>query len=139
MPAELATDGFGWVLYDGDCPRCTAMARRFEAAWRRRGYSIAPLQSPWVAARFGLDAGELLTAMRVITPDGRVLTGAEAVVHLARLSPWLRPLLWMADYWPVSPMLAVGYAWVARRRPTCRCHDRGKTSVQGNCATSRAK
>ncbi len=48
----------GWIFDDGDSPRCCALAARLERAATRRGYDLAPWQSPWVRERLDLGDGE---------------------------------------------------------------------------------
>jgi predicted DCC family thiol-disulfide oxidoreductase YuxK len=125
--------GHGWILYDADCVMCTRLVTRTEAAFRARGFDFAPLQEAWVEQRLGLSPEQLLREMRVLTLDGRTLSGADAIVYLAseiRHShssswPWL---LHLASKMPFGMrLLRSGYKWVAARR-SCR---------QGACALAK--
>src|SRR6188474_3757604 len=78
----------GWILYDGDCPSCTASARRFDRMFRRRGFLFLPLQTEWVMQRFALEPGAPLEEMHVLTNDGQDIAGAKAVIFLARQIWW---------------------------------------------------
>src|SRR5438067_5058688 len=69
----------GWILYDAECELCVALAQRFMRPLGRRGFRFAALQSPWVAERLQLPPQELLAEMRLLTPDGRMRGGADAV------------------------------------------------------------
>jgi predicted DCC family thiol-disulfide oxidoreductase YuxK len=82
------------LLYDQDCGLCVA-----SAAWL--GRRVAPRQLRLIALseaasepRLGeIVAGRNLSAsLHVVTPDGRVLTGARAVLAAARLVPRWRTL-----------------------------------------------
>jgi predicted DCC family thiol-disulfide oxidoreductase YuxK len=117
-----------WVLYDASCARCAAWARRFRAPLRRRGFLIAPLQSLWVPAALNLSTEELLVEMRVLTADGRVLGGADAMIHLAEYIWWARPLHWLAQVPEVRGLLCRVYRWVAAHR---HCSARGCSIPQG--------
>lgn len=107
-----------WVLYDADCPRCTATARRFRATLRKCGFLAAPLQSLWVPAVLNLSSAELLTQMRVLTREGQVLGGADAAIHLAQHIWWTWPLYALAQLPGMRRVFHAAYRWVAAHR-TC--------------------
>jgi predicted DCC family thiol-disulfide oxidoreductase YuxK len=111
-----AADFRGWLFYDAGCSFCSRSARWLEPFLLARGIHCAALQDPWVASLVGLSRPELLSAVRVWTPDGRQFTGADAVVFLARHFAWTRPLAAMARFAPLMRLLRSGYAWVAQRR-----------------------
>ena len=106
----------GWVLYDGECGICTRMAWWFAGAFERRGYRLVPLQAPWVMERLGLPSEKLLEELRVLTPDGVHVGGAEAMVYLARRIWWATPLYAASLVPGAMPLLRRGYRWFAVRR-----------------------
>ncbi|MGH9580359.1 MAG: thiol-disulfide oxidoreductase DCC family protein [Terriglobales bacterium] len=110
----------GWVVYDGECALCKRLARRYRAPLEKSDYVFVPLQAPWMAARlhisYGIAPQELLDEMRVLTGDGRALSGADAMLHLARFFWWARPLTLLARIPGVLPLLRAGYRMVARHR-----------------------
>lgn len=109
----------GWVLYDAACQFCTRWAQWSARILGRRGFSIAPLQLPWVRERLRLPEAELLAEMRVLTVEGKVFGGADALVFLARQIWWAWPL-WLAAQLPgMRLLLRVGYRHVADAR-SCR-------------------
>lgn len=63
----------------------------------RRSFRLAPLQADWVRARFAVSDEQLLREMRILTPDGKVFGGAEALVELSRTFWWAR---WLAEATP---------------------------------------
>ena len=65
------------LCYDGDCPFCRSMVNRWRGTLERRGFEIVPLQTEWVRRRLDLPEEELLSELRVLTPDGRVLGHAQ--------------------------------------------------------------
>lgn len=95
---------------------CTSLARRVERSFERRGFGLAPLQTPWVRERLGLKPGEPLTEMQVLTSDGRVFGGTDAVVYLARWVWWGWPVYAMAKLPGMLRVLRFAYRWVAERR-----------------------
>jgi predicted DCC family thiol-disulfide oxidoreductase YuxK len=82
----------GWILYDARCGLCTAGVRRIQNLLTRRGFQLAPLQSPWVTQRIQLTDEDLLSDLRLLLPDGRLLSGATAYLHVMRLIWWTKPL-----------------------------------------------
>src|SRR5260221_653805 len=87
----------GWVLYDGECRLCAGTVARFGPVLRRRHFELAPLQTPWVRERLGLKAGEMPDEMKLLAEDGRIYGGAEALLQMARLIWWARPLYALAQ------------------------------------------
>lgn len=105
-----------WVLYDGDCPRCAAAARRFRHVLRRRGFLTAPLQSLWVPAVLNLSSAELLREMRVLTAGGELYGGAEAVIYLAQRIWWGWPLYALARIPGMRRVFHAAYRWFVAHR-----------------------
>ena len=81
----------GWLLYDDGCGICRAGVLRWAGALRRRGFDVAPLQSPWVRQRVG-ETPDLLTDVRLLLDDGRQLRGADVYRHLTRRFWWAWPI-----------------------------------------------
>ncbi len=86
-------NGGGWVLIDGDCPMCVGLAGRLAGVFERIGYGVAPQQTPWVRERLGLKVGEPLTELRVLSPSGQVVGGADAIVFVAKSVWWAWPFV----------------------------------------------
>lgn len=110
-----------WVFYDGECEFCRSLARRFRSTLRRRGFGLAPLQDPRVATLLGLPANLLLQEMRVLTAEGEVLGGAQAVTFLARKIWWAWPVYAAAKLPGMRPLLHAAYRWVADHRHCSSC------------------
>ncbi len=71
------TENTGHTLpYDGDCPFCRSLVDRWRGILEGRGFEIVPLQTEWVRRRLDLSEEELLSEMRVLTSDNRVLGGS---------------------------------------------------------------
>src|SRR6478672_10038025 len=87
-----ALDLNGWVLYDGACPICCSWAARFEKTLTRRGFDLAPLQSPWVSECFDFVLPDHPSEMLVLAADGRVFGGMDAILFIARSTWWAWPL-----------------------------------------------
>jgi predicted DCC family thiol-disulfide oxidoreductase YuxK len=115
MTDDAASPPRGWVLYDGDCVFCSGLARRFERLLGRRGFSLVPLQTPWVRERLQLAAGAPLTEMRLLHPDGSSPGGADALVGIAQHIWWGWPFFLLARLGAIN-WLRRGYRFVAARR-----------------------
>jgi predicted DCC family thiol-disulfide oxidoreductase YuxK len=116
----------GWVFFDADCRFCTMWARRFSRILDARGYGLAPLQSPRVRALLNLPKSELLRELRVLTDEGALLGGADAVIYLSRRIWWAWPLYVLAQLPGMNALLDAAYRRVAAHR----------TCVRGACATT---
>jgi predicted DCC family thiol-disulfide oxidoreductase YuxK len=83
---------------------------------------ILPCRSAVRRARFPQVAEEAcLTAMQLVLPDGRVLSGADAVPELLRR---IRGWGWVASVFAlpgIRPLARRLYAWVARNRMKISC------------------
>lgn len=106
----------GWVLYDGDCRMCAALARRLAGMLAQRDYALAPLQEDWVRARLALPEDELLSEMRVLTPEGQVIGGADSIVYLASQIWWAWPFAMATKLPGAMPVLRAAYRWIADNR-----------------------
>jgi len=89
-------------------------ARRFQALLERHGFVLVPLQSTAVRAALRVPESELLAEMRVITSDGRVFGGADALVFLSHVV--CKPLYELTRIPGVKPLLRIGYRFIARNR-----------------------
>src|SRR5262249_21791295 len=106
----------GWILYDRACPSCSASARWFDRIFRRRGFLFLPLQTEWVTRHLGLEAGDALEEMHVLTDDGQDIAGADAVIFLARQLWWGWPLVALSRLPGMYKLLDRGYRWIAAHR-----------------------
>ena len=105
------------LIYDGQCAICqgsVGWVRRLD--WRHR-FELLDAHDPSVARRFPeLAPAALMSAIHLITPEGTILTGYDAVRYQVRFLPllaWLTPILRLPimDRW--GPRL---YGLVARNR-----------------------
>jgi predicted DCC family thiol-disulfide oxidoreductase YuxK len=106
----------GWILYDAECALCRSWVGRCEKTLTLRGFDFAPLQSPWVRECFDLPEQEYFSKMRVLTRDGRDLTGADALVFIARHIWWVWPLYAISKLPGVLPLFRAIYDRIARSR-----------------------
>ena len=116
---RLASTGAYWLTYDGLCAVCRAAMRLLRAMdWFGR---IRFVDGHAHAAEVGrrvpeLTPEQLQTAIRLITPSGKVSAGFFAI----RRAAWLLPAMW-----PGLPLMYVPgasragpaiYRWIARHR-----------------------
>ena len=106
----------GWICFDRDCALCTSLARRFRRTFEKRGFGLAALQDPRVAALLTLPPDQLLREMRVVTSEGEIYGGSEAVVYLTGQIWWAWPFFAIAHIPGVPQILAAGYRWIANHR-----------------------
>jgi predicted DCC family thiol-disulfide oxidoreductase YuxK len=111
MPSDL-------LFYDGSCGLCHR-AVQFAVARDREGslFRYAPLGGPTYQAAFAAEVrAELPDSIVLRTADGRVLTRADAILHIAERvgGPW-RPLSRLVSLLP-RWLLDLGYNAVARVR-----------------------
>jgi predicted DCC family thiol-disulfide oxidoreductase YuxK len=115
----------GWLFFDGNCAFCTSLSRWASRVLGPRGYGVAPLQDPRVQELLALPPDQLLLEMRVLTPDGEHIGGADALVFLAREVWWAWPLYGLAQLPGVLRLLRLAYRWIARHRQcatgACSC------------------
>jgi predicted DCC family thiol-disulfide oxidoreductase YuxK len=106
------------LLYDGDCGLCMATAAwlgRRVAARRLRLLALSdaarePILGEIVAGR------DLSATLHVVLPNGRVLTGARAVLATGRLVPRWRTFAVLFDHRLGHVILEPIYRQVARHR-----------------------
>jgi len=111
------------LIYDGDCAMCRASALWImRRALSRGALEILPCRSRVRAERFPqVPETGCLTAMQLVLPDGRVLSGADAVPELLRR---IRGWGWAAGVFAVPglrPLARRAYAWIARNRMRISC------------------
>src|SRR6266403_111089 len=108
----------GWIFYDEDCGFCRNLALRLEQVFAKRGFYFELLQRQWVRDRLALTPPQALEEMRVLTADGQVYGGADAVIFLARQLWWAAPFAALARFAFIHVLVDRSYGWVATQR-TC--------------------
>ena len=119
------------LIYDGECPFC-----RRAAAWARRNaranaIETLPCQDEARERRFPeITRERCMTAMQLVTPEGEVFSGEEALPRLMELMKgwhWAARFLRLPGVRHVSP---AAYRWFARHRyglAALAGHERGET------------
>ena len=103
------------VLYDSDCGFCRWTLARLLALDRARRLRPVALQSPEALRLLpGMDEERRLASAHLVTPDGSIHSGGDAVAPLLRLLPAGGRLSAAAAL--VPGVWRTGYDWVAARR-----------------------
>jgi predicted DCC family thiol-disulfide oxidoreductase YuxK len=111
------------LIYDAECSMCRASALwLMRRALSSGALEILPCRSSVRRARFPQVTEEAcLTAMQLVLPDGRILSGADAVPELLRR---IRGWGWVAGVFALPGVRPLGrrvYAWVAQNRMRISC------------------
>ena len=77
------------IIYDGECKLCRAAV----SGLRSGAFDLLPYQSPNRAERFpDISSAQCEQAMQLATPDGRVLSGVDALPDILAATPGSSPL-----------------------------------------------
>jgi predicted DCC family thiol-disulfide oxidoreductase YuxK len=106
----------GWVLYDADCGVCSRWVPSWGPTLQQRGLAIAPLQSAWVQERTGLALADLQSDIRLLQPNGQLLSGAEVYRYMMRRIWWAYPLYLLSNVPGLSQVFEWAYRTFARHR-----------------------
>jgi len=121
-PPRSATPDPWHLIFDGQCAfcqRCVALLRRWDRGGRLR---CVPLQDKAaLAALPPIPGAALEQAMHLVTADGAVYAGAEAVPPLLRVLPGGPPLALLFGIPGVPGLANRIYRWVARNRHQLGC------------------
>ena len=104
-----------WVLYDGECSLCSGYARQFIRTLNNRGIGLAPVQSDFAQEKTKR-ISDPLKEMLLVTDDGKVIGGADALIYLSRKIWWAYGFFLMAKVPGVRSLYRMIYDHVARNR-----------------------
>lgn len=111
------------LLFDGRCPFCLAQVTRLKSLVGEV-ISLVSFQDDGVLPQFpGLTYEECMKEIKLVTPEGRVRGGAEALFYALSLNPCLRPLRWLYPLPVVRPIMDAGYRWIAQNRYKIKKHE----------------
>jgi len=106
----------GWILYDGECGVCSRWVPAWGPTLARLGLGIAPLQTPWVRERLGLVPADLLSDIRLLGTDGRLVSRADVYRYVMRRIWWTYPIYVMSKLPGFSQVFDWAYRTFARHR-----------------------
>lgn len=117
IPRSRLVGARGAVFYDADCRHCRRLATLVRPGLARRRINVVPLQSEGAADLLGVTDNLLLEELRMITPRGERVAGADAIVAIGREVPLAGPLVPFAAALPgAMPLLRGLYRRVADAR-----------------------
>src|ERR1700740_1525554 len=94
----------GWVLYDGRCGFCSRWVKFWRPTLERRGFSTAALEEKGVSDKLTMPYAELVTDIRLLTPNLELVSGANAYLYVTRR-------IWWA--WPFHAIFSLpGFNWL---------------------------
>lgn len=106
----------GTIGYDAYCPVCLSTMARWREVFSVRGFVWVPLHDDFWRGRLGLREGELPGEIQLELATGERITGAAAVMWLARRVWWLSPLGVVGWLPGIRTLTRAVYAWIARNR-----------------------
>jgi predicted DCC family thiol-disulfide oxidoreductase YuxK len=106
----------GWILYDGGCGFCYSWVHLWKKAVGRRGFALKDLQSAAAEGSLELSPGNLLDDIRVLTRSGKLESGANAYLYVARRIWWAWPFYGIFRLPGFNWVLWRGYRWFNRNR-----------------------
>jgi predicted DCC family thiol-disulfide oxidoreductase YuxK len=128
VSAETRRPVLGVVLYDGQCGFCSRWVKFWAGTLGRRGFEIASLDEPWIAEKLKMPHEELLTDIRLLTPGGQLISGADVYLYVTRRIWWAWPFYAIFSLPGFNRLIRIGYRWFAQNRHcvsrACRLHPR---------------
>ncbi|MBZ5529163.1 MAG: DUF393 domain-containing protein [Acidobacteriia bacterium] len=106
----------GWILYDGGCGFCYRWVHFWEKVVVRRGFALKDLQSAWAEGILRVPREALLDDIRVLTPAGEIVSGADAYLFVARQIWWAWPFYAIFHLPGFRRVIESGYRWFNRNR-----------------------
>jgi predicted DCC family thiol-disulfide oxidoreductase YuxK len=113
-PGEMAARGV--ILYDGQCGFCSRWANYWAGTLKRYGFTIGSLDEPWVESKLKMPYEELVTDIRLLAADGRLVSGAGVYLYVTRQIWWAWPFYAVFSLPGFNWLIRVGYRWFARNR-----------------------
>ena len=101
----------GWILYDDSCGVCSRSVPFWSKTLEKRGFEIAPLQSPWVREKLALAEDELIEDLRLLLADGKQIQGADAYRYVLRRIWWAYPIYLFS----ILPLCRQVFDWAYRK------------------------
>jgi predicted DCC family thiol-disulfide oxidoreductase YuxK len=115
-PSSVGTSKNGWVLYDAECGFCSRWLKFWTPTLSRHGFSVGALQDAWATETTGLTVEELLADIRLIRPDGSLVSGADVYLQVTRKVWWAWPFYALFSLPGFNRLIHLGYRWFASNR-----------------------
>ena len=119
------------VIYDGECSFCLRQIERIKRRDRRSRFEYVPRQSPGLDERFPrLADDDFNSGMRLITPRGEILVGADALYHIVRRLPIWENIAWIYRLPGLNTLARLAYRCIAANRRRL-----GRSGVETSCSS----
>jgi len=106
----------GWILYDAECGFCRRTIHLWQRTAERHGFAVKSLQSAHGERLLQLPEENVLDDTRVLTPAGKLISGADAYLHIARQIWWAWPFYAIFSLPGFHWLLVRAYTWINRNR-----------------------
>ena len=114
---QVAEQSKSIVVYDGGCRFCCRQVERIRRRDTRAQFEYVPRQQPELIERIpALADADFNTGMRLVTLDGTIHVGADAVYQIARHLPRWRWIVWVYRMPVIHVLARLVYAWIAANR-----------------------
>lgn len=115
-PLEITQPKNGWILYDGSCGFCSQWVSYWQGLLKTHGFDVVPLQEEWVRAKINEPEEALLSDIRLLTPSGEQIRGANVYRAVMRRVWWLY-LFYIMSLLPIFKQLFnLGYTLFNKNR-----------------------
>lgn len=115
-PKEQNIGTSGLIIFDGSCGSCTTFIGEKSAFFKKYGFTVTPLQEPWVKETTKLSEETLLRAIHLYKPDGQIVKGIDFFQVIATKVWWLKPLSIILSISILKPLFTLLYDAIAQRR-----------------------
>ena len=113
----MAMSGKYTILYDGQCPFCTARSRTLRKLARHGAIETVDFNQPGPLDSFpGISYDERMQAVHLVAPDGSVYKGIEAAVRAVATRPVLRWIVHLYYLPGVRRLCDLLYRFIAANR-----------------------
>ena len=113
---EITENVQGYIFYDDQCGFCCLGVRLLHQRLLRAGYHFVPMQAGWALNALHVPSADSLGEMKLLTPDGKIVGGAEVWGEIARHTCFLYPLFILLQLPGMLSIAAAGYRFIATRR-----------------------
>ena len=106
----------GWILYDGRCGFCFRWVHLWKEVVAQRGFALKDLQSASADGSLQVSPENLLDDILILTRAGKLESGANAYLYMARQIWWAWPFYAIFSLPVFNSILWCGYRWFNRNR-----------------------
>jgi len=123
----------GWILYDGRCGFCFRWVHLWKEVVAQRGFALKDLQSASADGSLQVSPENLLDDILILTRAGKLESGANAYLYMARQIWWAWPFYAIFSLSVFNWILWRGYRWFNRNRYQISRHCRLPRQAVAGC------